>query len=46
MKFEEIRNNKEILAFLNKGNENLGILGFTDHSEAQCMLVADRVHIF
>lgn len=42
MKFDEIKNNKEILAFLKKGNENLGILGFTDHSEAHCMLVADR----
>lgn len=42
MKFEEIKKNKEILAFLKKGNENLGILGYTDHSEAHCMLVAER----
>ena len=42
MKFDEIKNNKEILAFLKKGNENLGVLGYTDHSEAHCILVADR----
>lgn len=42
MKFEEIKKNKEILAFLKKGNENLGILGYTDHSEAHCILVAER----
>ena len=42
MKFEEIKKNKEILAFLKKGNENLGVLGYTDHSEAHCVLVAER----
>lgn len=42
LKFEEIKKNKEILAFLKKGNENLGILGYTDHSEAHCILVAER----
>ena len=42
MKFEDIKKNKEILAFLKKGNENLGILGYTDHSEAHCTLVAER----
>lgn len=42
MKFEDIKKNREILAFLKKGNENLGILGYTDHSEAHCTLVAER----
>lgn len=42
MKFEEIRKNKEIGAFLKKGNENLGVLGYTDHSQAHCVLVAER----
>ena len=42
MKFEDIKKDKEILAFLRKGNDNLGILGYTDHSEAHCMLVAER----
>ena len=42
MKYEEIRNNEEIRAFLKKGNDNLGVLGFTDHSTAHCALVAER----
>ena len=42
MKFEDIKKDKEILAFLRKGNDNLGILGYTDHSEAHCTLVAER----
>ena len=33
MKFEEIKKNEEVLAFIKKGNENLGILGYTDHSQ-------------
>lgn len=27
---------------LQKGNENLGVLGYTDHSEIHCTLVAER----
>ena len=42
MTFEEIKKNREILAFLEKGNENLGVLGYTDHSKAHCALVAER----
>lgn len=42
MKFEEIKKNKEICAFLKKGNENLGVLGYTDHSQVHCVLVAER----
>jgi len=42
MTFQDIRNNEEICALLDKGNHNLGVLGFTDHSEAHCMLVAER----
>ena len=42
MKFEEIKKNEEVRAFLKKGNENLGTLGYTDHSEAHCALVAER----
>ena len=34
--------NKEVKAFLKKGNENLGILGYTDHSEKHCAIVAKR----
>jgi metal-dependent HD superfamily phosphatase/phosphodiesterase len=40
--YEQIRNNEEIRAFLKKGNDNLGVLGFTDHSTAHCALVAER----
>lgn len=42
MTYEEIKKNPEVLALLKKGNENLGVLGFTDHSVAHCVLVADR----
>lgn len=42
MIFEEIKKNREVLAFLEKGNENLGVLGYTDHSAAHCALVAER----
>ena len=40
MKYKEIANNKEISAYLQKGNANLGQLGFTDHSKAHCVQVA------
>lgn len=42
MTFQQIRNNSEVCALLDKGNQNLGVLGFTDHSEAHCLLVAER----
>ncbi len=42
MTYCEIRNNAEVCALLDKGNHNLGVLGFTDHSEAHCLLVAER----
>ena len=42
MTYEEIRNNEEVLALLDRGNRNLGVLGFTDHSMAHCALVAER----
>ena len=42
MTYEEIRKHPEVLALLEKGNQNLGVLGFTDHSAAHCALVADR----
>lgn len=40
--YKEIRKNEEVRSFLKKGNENLGVLGYTDHSAAHCELVADR----
>ena len=32
--YSEIKKNKEVCEYLKKGDENLGILGFTDHSAA------------
>lgn len=42
MTFEEIKKNEEVLALIKKGNENLHVLGYTDHSEAHTILVAER----
>lgn len=42
MTYKDIRRNEEVCAFLKKGDENLGILGFTDHSSAHCAMVAER----
>ena len=42
MTYKEIRKNKEINAYIKKGNDNLGILGYTDHSQVHCTLVAER----
>ena len=42
MNYKAIRKNKEVLAYLKKGNENLGVFGFTDHSEVHCAMVAER----
>ena len=42
MTFSQIRNHEEVCALLEKGNNNLGVLGFTDHSEAHCLLLAER----
>ena len=42
MTFQEIRNHEEVCALLSKGDYNLGVLGYTDHSEAHCLLVAER----
>ena len=42
MKYEDIKKNPEVCALIQKGNENLGTLGFTDHSHAHCAVVAER----
>ena len=42
MTYEEIKNHPEVVALLEKGNHDLGVLGFTDHSMAHCALVAER----
>ena len=40
--YNDIIKDEEIRAFIKKGNKDLGVLGFTDHSEAHCSLVAER----
>lgn len=40
--YKEIIKNEEILAYIKKGNDNLRVLGFTDHSVAHTGLVANR----
>ena len=40
MTFKEICKKEEINAYLKKGDENLGQLGYTDHSQAHCVQVA------
>ncbi len=42
MTYKEIKKNEEVLAYLKKGNDNLGTMGFTDHSDAHCAMVAER----
>lgn len=40
--YSDIKNNEEVKELLRKGNEDLGVLGYTDHSEAHCAMVAQR----
>ena len=42
MTFEKIKQNAEVCALIRKGNENLGVLGYTDHSQAHCTVVAEQ----
>lgn len=42
MDYKTIRQSEEVLALLKCGNENLGMLGYTDHSEVHGALVAER----
>ena len=42
MDYKVIRKNQEVKAFIKKGNENLEVLGYTDHSEIHCTIVAEH----
>lgn len=42
MTYNEIKNNPEVIALINKGNQNLDVMGYTDHSRAHCVLVLER----
>ncbi len=39
--FEQIKSHPEVLALLERGNDNLGVLGYTDHSIEHCLIVAE-----
>lgn len=41
MTYKEIKKNAEVRELLRKGDENLSMLGYTDHSTAHCCLVAE-----
>ena len=40
--YSEIKQNKEVLAYLKKADDNLKVLGYTEHSAAHTTLVAER----
>lgn len=42
MKYTDIKKNEEVKELIKKGNENLGVLGYTDHSEKHCAIVAEH----
>lgn len=42
MTYQEILKQEEVNALIDRGNANLRVLGFTDHSQAHCALVAER----
>ena len=42
MTYQDILKNEEVNAYIKKGNANLDVLGFTDHSCAHSALVAER----
>lgn len=41
MTYKDIIKNEEVQELLKKGNDNLGLLGYTDHSAAHCTRVAE-----
>ena len=41
MTYKDIKYNEEVNELLKKGNQNLGLLGYTDHSQAHCVRVAE-----
>ena len=36
MTYEALRRNEDVRALIQRGNHNLGVLGYTDHSAAHC----------
>ena len=41
MTYKDITRNEEVQELLRKGNDNLGLMGYTDHSAAHCTRVAE-----
>ena len=42
MTYKDIKHNEEVNELLKKGNQNLGLLGYTEHSQAMCPGGRDR----
>lgn len=42
MNYKDILTDEEVKAFLKKSNDNLEVLGYTEHSEKHCAIVAKR----
>lgn len=42
IRYEQIKEDEEINAYIKKGNDILGVLGYTDHSKVHATLVANR----
>lgn len=42
MTYKDIQKNEVVNAYIKKGNDNLGVLGYTDHSAGHSSLVAER----
>lgn len=40
--YKEVKNSPEVNAYIQQGNEALGVLGFTDHSSAHALIVSSR----
>lgn len=40
--YKDVLCDEEVKAFLRKSNENLEVLGYTDHAEGHCVIVAKR----
>lgn len=40
--YQDIKQNKEVNQYITMGNEMLGVLGYTDHSQKHAVIVAER----
>ncbi|MGN0407567.1 MAG: HD domain-containing protein [Bacteroides sp.] len=45
MNYKDVLCNEEVKAFLKKADKNLGVMGYTDHSEKHCAIVAKRAGV-